>query len=109
MKELKLLLNTGEKGAVFETEKIKGALKNLIISNKNKVSIKIISELGYLIYQEREHEGTHHFPLKSIPLNRNAHKINFSVDDFILNEKLIIEIGGYTNTDVLLLLRYIDV
>ena len=108
MKELRLELNTKDGKQEYQTTKINGVLKNIILKNKDRISVNIKSEYGYLIYNELDHQGVHYFSLKSTPLNRNAHKLNFVADDFHLNERILITIEGPKNTDILIILRYCE-
>ena len=105
--DIVLRLNTGDGLSQFTTEKINGCIKAIILSNKNPIDIEMISELGYTVYKEPQHQGVHYFPLKAIALDKKAHKLNFQAGEYFLNEKLIISLSGAPSQELSLIIRYI--
>lgn len=105
--DIRLRLNTGESNAAqFSTDKINGKLKAIILSNIKPIDVLIESALGYQIYAEQQHIGTHYFPLVITALNQNAHAKGYSGDIFHLNENLFITVIGPKNQDIDIILRF---
>jgi len=109
MKELKVILNTGMEGiSTFETEKISGVLKYVVLINEKILDIRIDSEIGYTLYNQFQHVGTSNFILVPQPRDSEGHKHNFINGDHHLNEKLKITIQGAKNSDMTIILRYVE-
>ena len=106
MQEIVFKLNTREGQETFTTNNIKGSLNSLIIKSLEKVEIIIESELGYLVYHDREFEGIEYIPIRQ----RTRAPIQSLIDrpefvPFFLNEKLIITLRGRRDHEVDFILR----
>jgi len=91
--------------ATYQTPKLNGELRALIIESYGLVDIEITSELGYEVYKEMQYVGVHYLPLTISNISPNAHKRNFGSSYFLLNEKLNITIKGKQGTNVKIILR----
>ena len=56
--------NTRDGQVSYTTKKIKGELECLIIDSSDKVEIIIESELGYIVFTRKAHEGIKYYPLR---------------------------------------------
>ena len=81
-----------EKGYGESIMRVSGELKALIINSPTKNAIKIISGLGYLIFDSKECEGIQYIPLRVQAIDTTGKRISFSAEEFSLNEKVLIEI-----------------
>lgn len=107
IKDIILNLNTGETGTTsVMTEKINLNLKAIIVSSGiASIDIEINSELGYTLYFEQAHRGTHYIPVMVGAISPNAHRVNLNSDNFYLNEKLLITVRGSLKKPVKIILR----
>ena len=102
----KIVLDTSLGQAVFSTPILKGKLAALIISSDVKVEIIIQSELGYLIFHDREHSGIKYRAPRSVlqaPEQKLTTQTQF--DNFLLDEKLDIIVRGPKNQEVSIEIR----
>ena len=107
MKEKKETIKINRDQEAFLVDTIKGDLKCIIIDSVDKVSITIMSELGYSILYVPEHQGVKYYSPRSTlrgPEERLEVKDQF--DKFCLNEELEIIINGPINSEVTFMFRY---
>ena len=76
----------------YVTNKISGELFSFIINSPTKNHIRIISALGYTLFESRECIGIQYLSLRTQEIDQNGNRISFSSTPFHLNENLIIEI-----------------
>jgi len=105
--DVKIKINTGEGMNSFKTKKLVGELYSLIISSKEDVDIKIISDIGYDILDIMQFNGIEYFPLRIQNKDKKGHGLNYQADSLILNESIIINVSGIANNDVDIILRMI--
>ncbi|MHA1876731.1 MAG: hypothetical protein ACTSUC_09845 [Promethearchaeota archaeon] len=106
-KELRIKINTEGGQTTFETDKIDNYLEAIILQSSERIEIIIESELGYLVFHRREHQGVEYYPVRSIikgSERKLTHQDQFT--KFKLNEKLNIVIIGRKNQEVNLILRF---
>jgi len=86
---------------------ISGKLDSIIL-NCERIAITIASEYGYLIYDSKEQGGVSYIPIRTQSQDEEGHRINFSSDKFILNEKINIIIRSYlrNETEVQMIIRF---
>lgn len=77
------------------TKQIEGEIDCMIINMPFLGSIEIVSELGYVIYQNKQIMGVEYIPIRVQTQDRMGHRINFSNDKYKLKEKVIISIQLY--------------
>lgn len=105
-KEFRIIFNTEEGTAVFETPNILGKLNCIIVDSNEKISFTIDSKLGYCIYHTSEHSGINYYAPRAIL--RGQKLINFNLDSydkFKLNEPLDIRVSGPKNTKITMIIR----
>jgi len=103
--DVKIKLNTGEGIGSIKTKKIVGDLYAIIITAKEDVDIKIISEMGYDILDILQFSGVDYFPIRVQNKDKKGHGFNYQADCFFLNEPIIISISGGKDRDVDIILR----
>ncbi len=106
IKELKVELNTAQSMRAEQVVEINGVLKGIILDNQEPLDVLMTSELGYVLYQEGQRQGTHYFPLKVTALNYKSKQFNFVADNYYLNEKIIVLIKGPQNAKLNIVFRY---
>jgi len=110
IKEISIILNTGEEGFInFLTEKINGKLGSIIIESESQINIKITLE-GYddvVIYEKQSFFGQKYLSLKNDSTFSNNEKAQSNGSHWILNDRLKIHISGVMNTPTSLSIRYI--
>jgi len=105
--ETSLKINTGTGQETFTTELIRGKLHCIILRSFEKVEVIIESELGYVIFQNKEFAGTEYIAIRQrtrAPINKLIDVPDFG--EFMLNEQLNITLIGPRNNDVDIILRY---
>lgn len=104
--ETAIQINTGNGQETFTTDVIKGELNSIILKSSEKVEVIMESELGYLLFQQREFVGTEYISLRSRargPIWNLLDGTQF--DKFMLNEKILITVIGPTNVKVDMIIR----
>ena len=104
MKEKEYIFQTQEE---IITSKITGKLKSLIIRSDVKIHIKIVSELGYIIFEDNSFIGIKYINPKSKLIDDIIVPNEYIYSDFYLNEKLIIQSDG-SKSVVSVIVRYHD-
>lgn len=89
----------------YETEKLTGELKAIIIQSNGLNAITILSEYGYTIYNNPENKGSVYYPIRTFGRDELGH-IFREGESFYLNEKLNILVNGQKGTEVILILRF---
>ena len=102
-----------EKEYIFQTQdevitsKITGELRALIIKSDVKIHIKIISELGYIVFEDLGFIGIKYINPKSKLIDDIIIPNEYIYSNFYLNEKLIIKSDG-TKSVISIIVRYHD-
>ena len=81
------------------TIKVNQEINAIVIFSPTKSQIKIISELGYKIF-ENECEGVNYIPLRVQGIDPTGKRINFSAEKYVINEKVKIEVRQTMKTDL---------
>ena len=91
----------------FNTKKYNGLLDSIIIDSEDKVEILIESELGYVVFNRTEFQGTDYFAIRKRTTAKDE-KLQDSPDfvKFFLNESLNITVIGPKDSEVNLILRF---
>lgn len=89
----------------IETAKLEGFLCALLIKSDNRISITIMSEEGYLIYQNKEFAGQEAVYVRTQAVDQYHHIIGFSSECFHLSEKLNVLVEGPVGFKVQLTFR----
>ena len=101
---IKMTLTEGQESTTIDAL---GELDNIIVSSLNKVSIIVKSSLGYLIFHEREHEGTKYYaPRAHVIAPERSLQHAFQFDKFFLNEPIEIIVNGRKGEEVSILIRF---
>jgi len=105
--EQKVKINTESGQNTFTTDLIKGFLECIILSAEQRTEIIIESELGYLIFHNKEFIGTEY-----IALRQRSRAPVWNITDltefkkFALNEALQITVIGQRDVDVDIIFRW---
>jgi hypothetical protein len=106
MSEIKIGMNLDSNQESFKTDIIQGKLDAVIIDSDKKVEVIIESELGYLIYKNKQLIGVHYICPRAITTKAEASLLDINqFEKFVLNEALYITIIGPKNTNINLILR----
>jgi len=104
-KDIKLGMNTQEGLAMVTTGKVNAELLAIYVNSNDQVSISVDSELGYRLFEKRDHIGIKYYAIKT-PTTSNLGNIHTDhLTTYYLNEKLIIMVEGAKNKDVEIILR----
>ena len=111
MKEIKLIIPIVNNNGAIQTEVIKGKLHSIVINPLGKTQLKIMSELGYNIYENMEIDKVNYIPIRVQSHDQEGHRIGFSAERFMLNEKLLIQVISFgfipiESSEVKLIIRY---
>jgi len=93
-----IIINLNDKNGIITTKKIKGCLKSIILNFPVSINVSIRSELGYPIFENREIIGQQYIAPRTQSKDEQGHRISFSSEDFLLDEKLIIAYNKNTLT-----------
>lgn len=105
--EIKLNLKLVQGQMFYESEKIDGELNSIIIDSDNKCEVIIESDLGYLIFHRREHEGVNYYAVRTRTTTPKEDLKDYpTFDKFKLNEKILITLIGRKNSEISLILRF---
>ena len=102
-----------EKEYIFQTQdevvtsKITGELKALVIKSDVKIHLVIVSELGYVIFEDKSFIGVSYVNPKNKLIDDIIVPNEYIYSNFYLNEKLIIKSDG-TKSVISVLVRYHD-
>ena len=110
MNDIKLVVNLDNKGyGELITEQIIGEFEALLINSPTKSQVTIYSENGYLIYDSMEVEGIMYIPIRVQGIDNQGHRIGFSCEEYLLNEKLVIRVQNivrdFKQNEIKLMLR----
>jgi len=107
-KQIEVELTLENNQASFTTNKLNGQLDGIIIDSDNKVELIIESELGYIIFKDKDISGVGYYAVRSrtrasemSPLDKPGW------DLYNLNEELMITAIGPKKTNVKVILRLI--
>jgi len=106
-KDVVVTLNTAQSNMVEQTINLKGCLKGVIMSNELAIDVLITSELGYVLFEEKQRTGTHYFPLKVTALNYKAKQYNFVAENYYLDENVTVQVKGVPNSLIKIVFRLI--
>lgn len=104
MSEHRFRLNTGNGQSKFITDILDGQLECVLVRCPQKVSMAIVSEIGYTLYRNPEVVGNIYVCLRTRKINEEGHGYDDG-DKFYLNERLILYVNGPKNLDVEIILR----
>lgn len=107
IRDIKIVVNTGDGVNQFTTQKINGFIKSIIIRSEKSVSITIDSELGYNLMDKREHRGVENILLRAPTFSTLGNRYTDHVDSYAINEKLVIIVQGAKGSDVEVIFRLI--
>ena len=97
-------LNTVDSGKVsHSTQTLNGFLEFIKVSTEKPVRITLTGECGIIFKQVDCSTGT--YPVRIQGMDHKGDRINFSSEKIPVNEQLLIEIDGPTNTEVEVKLR----
>ena len=104
IRDVDTVLRNGES---FVTEKLNCCLKALIISTNKPVQIKIffaeVEEI--VIFEDDNFSGSHYIPIKITSISKDGEGFNYSPEQWILNNKVGIEVKGPEGSEVNITLR----
>jgi hypothetical protein len=107
MRELKILMNTDNGQASFQTDFQEGELDGIIIDSVEKCEIIIESEMGYLLLHRHEHYGVKYYSVRNRVSTPDESLLDhLGYEEFSLNERLIITIRGRKNQEVKFTFRF---
>ena len=95
-----------EKGYGESISRVNGDLKAIIINCPTKCQIKIISSLGYILFDYKECDGIQYIPLRIQGIDSTGKRINFSFTEYCLNEKVVIEVRQIMVSDIPVVLLF---
>lgn len=107
MTDIKILVPITNGIGKITTKKITGEL-DCVLLRLDFGALKIESEFGYVLFDSKEVKGIEYLPIRTQPVDKNHHRLNFQSCKFNLNEKLIITVRKYVNynkDDVKMILR----
>ena len=107
---VKININTKEGINSVTTNKLKGELKAIILSQESiklsKVRVLIESEYNYILLDYLDLINPIYIPLCKRMINTNAHEVNEWVN-YYLDEKLKITVFGGKNQEIQIILKII--
>jgi len=109
VKEIFIILNTGEDAvAEYITENINGKLGSIIIDSSSQINLKITLAKydGVVLYERQGYFGQKYLSLRNDSTFSNNEKAQSNGSDWILNDKLKINIEGPINTSTSFSIRY---
>jgi hypothetical protein len=110
VQELNVELNTQNTGtASFITEKINGMLDSVIIDSDQPVNIQIsFADINVVLFDSsgKQLMGCNYLPLRVAPIDDKWQYFTQSFVNWILNDRVRIEVTGPYNSRVLIKFRY---
>jgi len=93
----------------FETEEIEGILDCIVVESDQEIQFSILSELGYLIYNNPKHEGVKYYAPRALTSVESTNRFSlmqkpFQVP-FNLKENLLINVSSLVPATVKLIFR----
>lgn len=105
MTDINYKLSTKEGLIQFETKKIVGQLKAIIVKTNEKLELNITSEHGYHLLELADASEKIYHNLVARKTDEYGHGLQDG-SLFYLNEKLSIYINGKQNSDIEIILRF---
>ena len=104
-KDIKLIINTQEGLGIVTTSKIHAELLAIYVNSNDQISITVDSELGYRLFEKRDHAGIKYYAVKTPSTSPLGNLHTDHLAPYYLNEKLTVGVEGAKNKDVMVILR----
>jgi len=100
MTEFEFKLNTAQSGeATFESNKIRGTLKAIIVKSDKAVVIEAMAG-DFKILGIRDFSGSEYFAVRRYVVNEDGTRIGYTATEWDISDKLNIKVSGNLNANV---------